>query len=156
MIMLAEKYCEIALAAATPATSRLQTITKKQVQDNIDHTGNRQIPQRPPRVSDRTEYCITEIVNGKGRHSQKIDSDIEHGSVDQFRLRIQNLQNAFRKEHSNQHDQNTGCQTQKRRRMNSLSQTLFIFCSVVQCRQHIDSSGHTDQKSCEHRDQDRR
>ena len=65
---------------------------KKQVQNNIQHSGKTKIIQRLLRIPHCAVHRITKVVNGQRRHSQIIDPQVQYCFVQKFLSGLQHCQ----------------------------------------------------------------
>ena len=57
---------------------------KKQIESGIQNSRSRQIQKRPAGIALRTHHRVTEIKNTERRHPQRINTEIQDRTVNQF------------------------------------------------------------------------
>lgn len=77
----AEMHWEITVAMATPATSSLQTMTKKRFSTMLTTPAREEEVQRPLGIALRPQQGGAEVVDHGGRHAQEVDPQIQRGQI---------------------------------------------------------------------------
>ena len=128
---------------------------EKEVENDIEDSGQGQETQRPPGVAQCAQNGAAVVVDGQTRHAQQVDSQIQHCAVDQIFLGAEQLENGPGQRHAQDGEQDTQPQAQQSRRVEQLPEALGVPRAVEAGGQHIDSAAQADEKAGEHGDQRR-
>ena len=120
---------------------------KKQVQNDIEHTGAGQEHQRFSRIPCGTEHSVAKIIYSQRRHTEKIDAQIQKRPIHQLFLRPQQPQDRAASQLSHSQNRNSHDQAQKQRRMYGTADILLLSFSHGLGSDDIDSAAHTDEET---------
>ena len=127
---------------------------KEQVQPDVQHPGNGQVDQRLAGVPHRAEHAVAKVVDGHGRHPQKVDAQVQNGPVDQVGLGAQQPHQGRRKGHPHRQQQHARRQADQQRRVDRLFDVPRLLRAVKAGHQHVDAAPQTDQKTGHQGDED--
>ena len=120
---------------------------EKQVQNHVQHPGDGQIDQRLAGVPYGAEHAVAKVIDGHGRHPQKIDAQVQNGPVDQVGLCAQQPHQRRREGHAHHQQQHARRQADQQRRMDRLFHVFGLFRPVETGHQHIDAAAQADQET---------
>ena len=128
---------------------------EEQVEEDVQHAGDREKEQRPPRVAGRGEDAVAEVEDGHRWHSQQIDAQIADRAFQQLVLGAQQPQHGGCQQEAREQEEHARRQQEDRRRVYGLGNVLMPARAEIARGDHVDAAAHTDQEAREQADQDR-
>ncbi|CDD02735.1 unknown [Ruminococcus sp. CAG:382] len=125
---------------------------KKQIQDNIENTRDKQINKRSLCIAVGTQNTVAEVENAERRHTERIYPEIQHGAVDQVILRVDELQHLPCKQKTKHRNYRTCGSAYDERRVNRLLRLFFLLCSELLGDLYVYAAAQTDKKAGKQRD----
>ena len=88
---------------------------KKQVKKNVQNARNHKICKRSLRITVCAEYAVAEVENAESRHSERIDTEIEHGALYKVVLCAEQFQHKTCGKEAKSHDNDARRKTYHKR-----------------------------------------
>ena len=88
---------------------------EEQIENNIQNARNHKICKRSLRITVCAEYAVAEVENAESRHSERIDTEIEHGALYKVVLCAEQFQHKTCGKEAKSHDNDARRKTYHKR-----------------------------------------